>query len=157
MFAVSVTGLTLAMACSQSGMLATGTNTELAKTRGKMTTKPADWAASAPLTVSATNAKIQLKARPKAATIATEAIARGIPAWKLKPTAYPTPIISPMIRTLRTRSAVVRPISTAERAIGIERKRSTTPRRRSSERPTAVWVARKATDCTKIPGNRKST
>jgi len=34
----------------------------------------------------------------------------------------------------------------AERAIGIERKRSITPRRRSSERPTAVWLARKVTD-----------
>src|SRR3954454_18986124 len=66
--AVSVTGLTFANACSQSGMLATGTNTELAKTSGKITTKPADCAASAPRTVSATNAKIQLSAKPKALT-----------------------------------------------------------------------------------------
>ena len=41
-------------ACSQAGMLETGTNTELAKTSGKITTKPADCAASAPRTVSAT-------------------------------------------------------------------------------------------------------
>jgi hypothetical protein len=59
-----------------------------------------------------------------------------------------------MIRTFRTRSAVVRPSRTAERAIGIERKRSMTPRRRSSERPTAVLDARNVTDCTKIPGRR---
>ena len=57
---------------------------------------------------------------------------------------------------LRTRSAIVRPTSTAERAIGIDRKRSTTPRSRSSESPTAVCVARKATDWTKMPGSRKS-
>ena len=42
MFAVSVTGLILAKACSQSGMLETGTNTELANTSGKITTNPAD-------------------------------------------------------------------------------------------------------------------
>src|ERR1700759_4994880 len=65
--AVSVTGLSLAKLCSQLGMLETGTNTELAKTSGKITTKPADWAASAPFTVSATKAKIQLKASPNPA------------------------------------------------------------------------------------------
>jgi len=43
------------------------------------------------------------------------------------------------------------------RPIGIERKRSITPRRRSSERPTAVWLARNVTDWTKIPGRRYST
>ena len=62
--AVSVTGLISAKALSQSGMLTTGTNTELAKTSGKITTKPADCAASAPRTVSATKAKIQLSAKP---------------------------------------------------------------------------------------------
>ena len=46
-------------------MLSTGTNTELAKTSGKIATKPADCAASAPRTVSATKAKIQLSAKPK--------------------------------------------------------------------------------------------
>ena len=45
---------------------------ELAKTSGKITTKPAVWAASAPRTVSATKAKIQLSASPKAATRAIE-------------------------------------------------------------------------------------
>src|ERR671918_495754 len=71
-FAVSVTGLTFANASSQPGKLDTGTNTELANTSGKVTTKPADCAASAPRTVSATNAKIQLSARPKSATTAMQ-------------------------------------------------------------------------------------
>ena len=66
-------------------MVDTGTNTELAKTRGKIATNPADWAASAPRTVSATNAKIQLNAKPKAATTATDASAARSPAWKRKP------------------------------------------------------------------------
>src|SRR6201985_2208693 len=69
-FAASVTGLTFAITSSQLGRVETGTNTELANTSGNRTTKPADWAASAPRTVSATKAKIQLSARPKALTSA---------------------------------------------------------------------------------------
>src|SRR2546421_2855106 len=84
-FAVSVTGLTFAKACSHCGMLETGTKTELAKTSGKMTTNPADCAASAPRTTSATKAKIQLSAKPNALTTATAASAPGSPAWKRKP------------------------------------------------------------------------
>src|SRR5438309_5762778 len=83
---VSVTGLAFAKVSSQSGMVETGTNTELAKTSGKTTTNPADCAASAPRTVSATKAKIQLSANPKLATKATDASAFGTPAWKRKPT-----------------------------------------------------------------------
>ena len=71
-FAVRVTGLSFANVCSQLGMLEIGTNTELANTSGNRTTKPADWAASAPRTVSATNAKIQLSASPKALTSAMQ-------------------------------------------------------------------------------------
>ena len=40
--AVRVTGLILANPSSHAGMVSTGTNTELAKTSGKITTKPAD-------------------------------------------------------------------------------------------------------------------
>src|SRR5919201_4576878 len=84
--AASVTGLASAKPCSQSGMVETGTNTELAKTRGKITTNPTDCAASAPRTRRATKAKIQLSAKPKAATTATEASAPETPPWKRKPT-----------------------------------------------------------------------
>src|SRR3954451_10722607 len=85
-FAVRVTGLTFANDSSQLGMLETGTNTELANTSGNKTTKPADCAASALRTVSATNAKIQLSARPKALTSAIQPRACTTPASKLKPT-----------------------------------------------------------------------
>src|SRR3954463_3955953 len=83
--AVSVTGLTLAIVWSQSGNVATGTKTELANTSGNVTTKPADCAASAPRTVSATYAKIQLSAKPKTATIATQPIPPPGPPGKGKP------------------------------------------------------------------------
>src|SRR5918911_4521734 len=91
--AVSVTGLTFANASSQPGIVATGTKTELAKTSGKTTTNPADCAASAPRTVSATKAKIQLSAKPKPATTASAASAPDTPPWKRKPTRYPTTTI----------------------------------------------------------------
>src|SRR3954453_14560184 len=83
--AVRVTGLTFAHACSQLGMLEIGTNTELANTSGNRTTKPADCAASALRTVSATNAKIQLSASPKALTSAMQHSACATPAWNWKP------------------------------------------------------------------------
>src|SRR3954451_18039799 len=84
--AVRVTGLAFAITSSQLGRVDTGTNTELANTSGNRMTKPADWAASAPRTVSATNAKIQLSARPKALTSAMQPTACATSAWKRKPT-----------------------------------------------------------------------
>src|SRR5689334_24134358 len=101
--AVTVTGLILANACSQFGKVETGTNTELANTSGKITTNPAVCAVSAPRTLRATRAKIQLRARPKAATTATQANAPATPPRKRNPTRYPTAIISPMMRMLRIR------------------------------------------------------
>src|SRR6202051_2042019 len=82
-FAVQSTGLASASASSQLAMLETVTNTELANTSETRITKPADWAASALRTVSATKAKIQLSARPKALTSARHARACATPAWKL--------------------------------------------------------------------------
>ncbi len=51
-------------------------------------------------------------------------------------------------------SASVRPASTAERAIGSERKRSMSPFCRSSLRPSAVTKPPNAMFCTRIPGSR---
>ena len=58
------------------------------------------------------------------------------------------------VRTLRHRSAVVRPVSTADRAMGRARKRSMSPFCRSSARPMLVCTEPKATVCTKMPGMR---
>jgi hypothetical protein len=53
-------------------------------------------------------------------------------------------------------SASVRPLSTAERAIGSERKRSINPFLRSSDSPSAVTKPPKDIVWTMIPGIRKS-
>src|SRR3954463_11230603 len=84
-FAVKVTGEASAKVFSQSGMLDTGTNTDEANTSGKITTKPSDCAASAPRTISATKAKIQLSATPNAHTTRIAATACVTPPWKRKP------------------------------------------------------------------------
>jgi hypothetical protein len=71
----------------------------------------------------------------------------------------PTTIISSTTKTLRTRSAMVRPASTAERDMGRDRNRnrSMMPLLMSWDRPTAVEVAPNTTVCTMTPGIRKST
>ena len=78
------------------------------------------------------------------------------PLGKLNPTNAPTPVMSRSTKTLRTRSAVVRPASTADRAMGSARNRSMSPFWRSSARPTAVPIPPKATLWMKIPAIRKS-
>ena len=62
-----------------------------------------------------------------------------------------------MTNTLRTRSARVRPARTADRAIGSDRNRSSSPDFRSVARPIAVAIEPNTTTCAKIPGIRKST
>ena len=84
---VAVTGLTFAIAWSQSGIVSTGTKIELAKTSGKIATKPADCAASGPFATNPTYAKIQLSAKPNAATTMTHATAEGKPSSNRKPIA----------------------------------------------------------------------
>ena len=77
--------------------------------------------------------------------------------WYSKPTMKPTAVITITTKTLRTRSAVVRPTSTADRAIGSDRNRSINPAWRSSARPTPVFSAPNVTDCTQTPAMMKST
>jgi hypothetical protein len=76
---------------------------------------------------------------------------------KRNPTASPTPIITTSCTTFVTMSASVRPVTTADRDIGRERKRSTSPFFRSSDSPSAVTKPPKTIDWTMIPGIRKST
>ena len=68
------------------------------------------------------------------------------------------PVMSSTIidRKFVTTSASVRPASTAERAIGSERKRSIRPFLRSSLSPSAVTNPPKAMFWTMMPGIRKS-
>src|SRR5258708_6224515 len=63
------------------------------------------------------------------------------PRWKRKPTSPPTAAMRKTTNTLRTRSARVRPASTAERAIGSDLKRSRSPGLRAVESPMAAAAA----------------
>ena len=81
----------------------------------------------------------------------------GTPSPMRKPTAYATAVMMRTTKTLRTRSALVRPASTAERAMGRARKRSIRPLWRSSASPTLVLTDPNMTVCTKIPGIMYST
>ena len=65
-----------------------------------------------------------------------------------------TPSITKNVNTLRTRSDTVRPMSTADRAIGSDRRRSMRPFWRSSASPTPVNAELNTIDWLKIPGNR---
>ena len=76
---------------------------------------------------------------------------------KLKPATKPTENSTQSDRQLSRMSEMVRPVSTAERDIGSERKRSISPFCTSSESPSAVTKPPNAIDWAMIPGIRKST
>ena len=84
--ATSVTGLLRATACSQSGIVVTGTNAELTNVSGNSHTKPAVCAVSGSFTAMPMFAMIQLIANPKAtaATIITRP--QPMPPSKRNPT-----------------------------------------------------------------------
>ena len=63
-------------------------------------------------------------------------------------------MITMTTKTLRMRSAVVRPGRTAPRDIGSARNRSIRPFCRSSASPMLVLTEPNATVCTKMPGIR---
>ena len=75
---------------------------------------------------------------------------------KLKPTIRPTTTTITSDSRFVAMSAIVRPASTAARAIGSERKRSISPRFRSSASPSAVAKPPKAMFWITMPGIRKS-
>ncbi|GAA2088960.1 hypothetical protein GCM10009759_11470 [Kitasatospora saccharophila] len=139
--AVMVTGWWSAKTWSQPGMVAVGTNAEDAKTSGARTGNAAAVAVSGSPTARPTTANTQDIANPKAGTGSPPARNAGTPSWIRKPTRKPTPVISATTNTFRAGSAVVRPESTAERAVGSERKRSISPVRRSPAGPIAVSTA----------------
>ena len=70
------------------------------------------------------------------------------------PTAKPTSEMMTITTTLRHRSAVVRPASTADRAMGSDRNRSMSPFCRSSASPMLVLTEPNITVCTKMPAMR---
>src|SRR4051812_40402028 len=84
---VSVTGLTSAKACSQSGIESTGTKADDAKVSGNSQMKPADWATSALGTESPISAAIHENANPNRSSSSTPAtiLATSV-SWNENPT-----------------------------------------------------------------------
>ncbi len=76
---------------------------------------------------------------------------------KLNPARKPTANSTTSDRQLSSTSENVRPVSTAARDMGSDRKRSMRPFWTSSDRPSAVTNPPKAIDWTMMPGIRKST
>src|SRR2546422_2604719 len=122
-------------------MLRVGTNALLAKVNGKSQMKPADCAASTLLTTNPIVADTHEKAKLVSRSIPPAATQDRAEPCGRKPTSRPTDHITATTNVLRTRSERVRPVSTADLAIGKERKRSTRPRWRSVARPMPVVVA----------------
>ena len=74
--------------------------------------------------------------------------------WIRQPTRNPTTIMRITTKTLRNRSASVRPTRTAGVHIGSAWKRSIKPLFRSVARPIAVASEPNTTTCRKMPGIR---
>ena len=154
---IVVNGLCSAIGCSHDGIDSTGTNAEDTNVSGNNTVNPNAFAASGDDAVSPMKAKTHENAYPIRSRSRIPATISGTLVAKRKPTARPTPIITTSCTTFVTTSASVRPVTTAERLIGSERKRSTRPFFRSSESPRAVTNPPNTIDWTMIPGMRKST
>ena len=138
-------GWFLAKACSHPGIEATGTNADEANTIGARRGKAAAWAVSGLATARPTAANTHESAYPNSTNRAmAPKNATGL-VWTRKPTANPTATMSATTKTFRAASARVRPASTADRAIGSERKRSMRPVFRSVASPMAVFMAPNAT------------
>src|SRR3989344_866198 len=98
---VTVIGLCLAKACSQEGILGTGTKIELANTKGNTQTKPATCAVSISFTSRPIVAEIQENANPNSTDNAIAARLSNILPWKRNPMRYPTPVIRQTTNTFR--------------------------------------------------------
>ena len=85
------------------------------------------------------------------------AMAGPTPLENRNPTAYPTASTIKIVISIRRVSATSRPVSTAERAIGIDRSRSMTPLFSSWASEMAVPKQANAAVCAMIPGIRKLT
>jgi ABC-2 type transport system ATP-binding protein len=86
-----------------------------------------------------------------------ESALAALASMKSKPARKPTVNSTTSDRQLSAMSEKVRPVSTAARDIGSERKRSMRPFLTSSDSPSAVTKPPNAIDWTMIPGMRKST
>src|SRR5215207_3944477 len=151
------TGWFSAQPCSHDGIVATGTNADDANTSGARIGNDTACAVSASFTMRPTMANTHDNEYEKARMIPTAPIRPQTFVPIVQPTMKPTTHIRMTTKKFRTRSASVRPTSTAERAIGSDRNRSMSPLLRSSASPTPVVSEPNTIVCTKMPGIRKFT
>ena len=140
----SLTGWFLAKAWSQPGIDATGTKADEAKMKGNRIGNAMTWAVSAVggREADGGEAPAERVGVGQQQQGAAEEVGRR---WSRcgSRRRSPPPVMRTTTKTLRHRSAVVRPARTADRAMGRARKRSINPLCRSSARPTAVLTAPK--------------
>jgi len=137
-----------------AGIDAADTNAVDAKTSGARIGNDAACAASALAADKPTSANTHESECANSNISPIPAIRPNTLVWMRQPTMKPTPTIKETTNTLRTRSASVRPASTAERDIGSDWNRSMRPLWRSSARPTPVWIDPNTTVCANTPGIR---
>src|SRR5436190_2611609 len=145
---IVVNGLCSAIGCSQLGIESTGTNAEETNVRGKRIVNPYAFEASGDDDERPMNANTHENAYPISRSSAIPATTSPTLLEKLNPTSSPTVNITTSWKMFVTTSPSVRPVSSAERVIGSERKRSISPFLTSSDRPSAVTKPPKTIDCT---------
>ena len=114
---------------------------------------PATWTDSALRRDTPRNAISQHMATPSASTRSKAPAAPATPPWNRNPSPTATPTMISDDHAVRTMSAVTRPATTAERAIGSDRNRSMRPLWKSAFNPTAVCVVPNPIPCTSRPGS----
>jgi hypothetical protein len=150
------TGFQSAITLSTVGKLLVGTNVFAMNVNGKITMKLALLTTSGVRTISPTRAITQENAKANSSSSTKPASASPTEEWIRQPTTSPVTAITTMVITLRPRSATVRPISTADRAMGSDRNRSIRPFWMSSAMLAPVIVLPNTTVWAKIPGSRNS-
>ena len=143
--------------CRSQAVIRTGlTNALDTNVTGKSQIRPPEVAASGVRTDRPISAPIHEKAYPSRSSSANAPSIRGMPLCTRQPTSSPTHARMAMVKLVCTRSASVRPVSTAPRDIGSERNRSTRPFCMSSAMPAPAPAVAKVTVCAKMPAIRNS-
>ncbi|CAM4095359.1 hypothetical protein KIPE111705_40190 [Kibdelosporangium persicum] len=150
------TGFHSAITFKGPGRLFDGTKVLAMNVNGKITMKLALLNTSGLRIHRPITAIIHDSAYAKSSSKAKPANASGKDVCTRQPTSRPVTDMTTRLITLFTTSLVVRPINTADRAIGSERNRSMMPFWMSSASPSPVHVAPKTAVCTKIPAIRNS-
>ncbi len=133
--------------CIQPGIVATGTYALDTNVSGN-TSNDRPWAAWAEPATSPISMNIHVNEKPKMITSRKANSAPATEPWGRNPTAKPIAVVTAAPHATSTVSARARPPATANRGIGSERRRSTTPCWRSSATPEAAPIPENSTPVT---------